>query len=125
MDNKISRFQNIKDSLRDLKWYGKEKGHDTVRHKLKIGYKTPKNHEFIPDQTKLGGHFAILHPDSLIVEDIIHTGKEFGDLLAIRPYFIQLSPEQHSQIKIGEGHPWMYVEEDKDFIQLKEINPED
>jgi hypothetical protein len=121
MSNKISIFKDFKDKIRDLKWYGKEKGHDTLRHKLKVGYKTQPNHEFVPDQSKLGMHLAILHPESLIVEDIIHTGKDLGEILKLRPIFIQLSPEDQEKIKLGEKHPWMYIEEEKRFHQFEDL----
>jgi hypothetical protein len=121
MKNKISRFQALKNFFVDLKIYTKDSAIDTLRRKIKIGYRTQPNHEFVPDQSKLGMHLAILDPEGLLVEDIMTTNPKFGNLLKMRPIFIEISHEDKDKIKIGEGHPWMYNPEEKTFIQLSDI----
>ena len=121
MNNKISFIQNIKDSIRDLKIYIKDKIHNFIRHNIKIGYKAPKDHAFIPDQSKLGMHIAILDPDSMIVEDIMTTNPKFGNLLKMRPVFIEINHEQKDKINLNEKHPWIYNEQEKDFFQFTDL----
>lgn len=121
MNNKISFIQNIKDSIRDIKIYIKDKVHSFVRHNIKIGYKAPKDHAFVPDQSKLGMHIAILDPDSMIVEDIMTTNPKFGNLLKMRPVFIEINHEQKDKMNLNEKHPWIYNEQEKDFFQFTDL----
>jgi len=121
MNNKISFIQNIKDYFRDIKIHSKDRTHNFIRHKVKIGYKTPKDHAFIPDQSKLGMHVAVLDPDSLIVEDIMTTNPKFGNLLKMRPIFIEINHEQKDKINLNEGQPWIYNEDEKDFFQFEDL----
>lgn len=121
MNNKISFIQNIKNSIKDINIYTKDKIHSFIRHKIKIGYKAPKDHAFVPDQSKLGMHVAILDPDSLIVEDIMTTNPKFGNLLKMRPVFIEINHEQKDKMNLNEKHPWIYNEEEKDFFQFTDL----
>lgn len=121
MNNKISFFQNVKDSIRDIKIYLKDRFHNFIRHKIKIGYRAPKDHAFVPDQSKLGMHIAILDPSSMIVEDIMTTNPKFGTLLKMRPVFIEINHEQKDKINLNEKRPWIYNEQEKDFFQLVDL----
>lgn len=121
MNSKITRLQNFKDYIRDTKIYIRDSFHDFLRHKVKVGYKTQPEHEFIPDQSKLGMHLAIIDPDSFIVEDIMTTDPKFGGLLKLRPLFVEISHSDRNKIKIGEGTPWVYNLEDNTYTQLEKI----
>jgi len=121
MDNKISRLDSIKEYFRDLKIYSKDSIHEFIRHKVKIGYKASPNHEFMPDQSKLGMHLAILDPDNLMVEDIMTTDPKFGGMLKLRPIFVEISHEDKSKITFGDNPRWVYNPDDKTFVQLENI----
>jgi hypothetical protein len=122
MSNRIKLIDDLKTRVRDLGWFTKQKAHDTVRHKVKIGYRVPKNHEFIPDQSKLGRHYAIVNPDTFTVEDVMHCGEPMGDLLEQRPIFIPLDLETKHKLHFEPNSPiWIYNPEEKDFFRAEGI----
>lgn len=122
MTNKIKLIDDIKLRLRDVNWFAKNKTHETIRHKVKIGYRTPKNHEFVPDQSLLGRHYAIVNPESFVVEDIMHCGESMGDLLEQRPIFIPLDQETKHKIHIRPEEPvWIYNPNENDFFRTESV----
>jgi hypothetical protein len=122
MTSKIKLIDDIKLRLRDINWFAKNKAHETVRHKVKIGYKTPKNHKFVPNQSVLGRHYAIVNPESFVVEDVMHCGEGMGDLLESRPFFIPLNKENQDKVKFGPNELfWIYNPEEKDFFRAEII----
>jgi len=100
MNNKISFIQNIKNYFMDISVYSKDKIHSFIRHKIKIGYRVPKDHEFVPDQSKLG---------------------QFGSFLQKRPIFVEINHEQRKKINLKEGKDWVFNPELKDFFELEHI----
>jgi hypothetical protein len=123
MKNKIKLIDDIKTRLRDINWFAKNKAHETIRHKVKIGYRVPKNHEFTPDQSLLGRHYAIVNPESFVVEDVMHCGESMGDLLESRPFFIPLNKENKNKLQFKPEEPvWVYNLEEKDFFRAEIIN---
>jgi hypothetical protein len=122
MNTKLSFTQSLKDYLRDISVYVKTHANKYLRNNLKIGYKVPKDHEFIPDQSKLGMHLAILDPTSMIVEDIMTTNPKFGNLLKMGPIFIEINHEQKNKLDLNSKN-WIYNEDEKDFFEIKEIDP--
>jgi hypothetical protein len=122
MNTKISFIQAIKDYFRDIVIYVKTFISKYLRRTLKIGYKTPKNHEFIPDQSKLGMHLAILDPISMMVEDIMTTNPKFGNLLKMGPIFIEINHEQKDKLDL-DLKKWIYNEDEKDFFEINDIEP--
>jgi hypothetical protein len=122
MNTKISFIQAIKDYFRDIAIYVKTFISKYLRRTLKIGYKTPKNHEFIPDQSKLGMHLAILDPISMMVEDIMTTNPKFGNLLKMGPIFIEINHEQKDKLDL-DLKKWIYNEDEKDFFEINDIEP--
>lgn len=122
MNTKIGFIQGLKDYFRDITIYVKTFTSKYLRHNLKIGYRTPKNHEFIPDQSKLGMHLAILDPTSMIVEDIMTTNPKFGNLLKMGPIFIEINHEQKNKLNLDSKN-WIYNEDEKDFFEIKDIDP--
>jgi hypothetical protein len=122
MTNKIKLIDDIKLRLRDINWFAKNKTHETIRHKIKIGYRTPKNHEFVPDQRLLGRHYAIINPETFVVEDVMHCGEAMGDLLESRPVFIPLSKEHQEKVQFKPNELfWIYNPEEKDFFRAEVI----
>lgn len=121
MNNKISFLQNIKNYFKDVYVYSKSQTHEFIRHKIKIGYKVPKEHDFVPDQSKLGMHVAILDPETLVVADIMTTDPQFGKFLQTRPIFIEINHEQRKKIDIKGDKGWIYNEELKEFFELEDI----
>jgi hypothetical protein len=122
MNTKISFIQALKDYFRDITIYVKTFISKYLRRTLKIGYKTPKNHEFIPDQSKLGMHLAILDPISMMVEDIMTTNPKFGNLLKMGPIFIEINHEQKDKLDL-DLKKWIYNEDEKDFFEINDIEP--
>jgi hypothetical protein len=123
MNSKIKLIEDIKLKIRDFNWFAKNKTHETIRHKVKIGYRVPKNHEFIPDQSVLGRHYAIVNPESFVVEDVMHCGESMGNLLELRPIFIPLSEEDRHKLHFKPEEPvWVYNSEQNDFFRAEEIN---
>jgi hypothetical protein len=121
MNNKISFIQNIKNYFIDISVYSKDKIHSFIRHKIKIGYRVPKDHEFVPDQSKLGMHLAILDPENFVVADIMTTDPQFGSFLQKRPIFVEINHEQRKKINLKEGKDWVFNPELKDFFELEHI----
>jgi hypothetical protein len=122
MNNKIKLIDDIKTRLRDINWFAKNKAHETIRHKVKIGYRVPKDHQFVPDQSKLGRHYAIVNPETFVVEDVMHCGESMGDLLEIRPFFIPLTQEAKHKLQFKPEEPvWVYNQEEKDFFRAEDI----
>ena len=105
MNTKISFIQGLRDYFRDIAIYVKTFTSKYLRHNLKIGYRTPKNHEFIPDQSKLGMNLAI-----------------FGNLLKMGPIFIEINHEQKNKLDLDSKN-WIYNEDEKDFFEIKDIEP--
>ena len=122
MKSKLNFIDDLKLKIRDINWFAKNKAHETIRHKVKIGYRTPKNHEFIPDQSQLGRHYAIVNPESFVVEDVMHCGESMGDLLEMRPFFIPLDRDTKHKLQFKPEEPvWIYNSEENDFFRAEVI----
>lgn len=122
MSNKITLLKDIKSKIKDFSWFTKNKTHEAIRHKVKIGYRTPKNHQFVPDQSKLGRHYAIVNPESFVVEDVMHCGESMGDLLEQRPIFIPLDLDTKHKLHFKPEEPvWIYNPEENDFFRTESI----
>jgi hypothetical protein len=79
-----------------------------------------KNHEFVPDQRLLGRHYAIVNPETFVVEDVMHCGEAMGDLLESRPVFIPLSKEHQEKVQFKPNELfWIYNPEEKDFFRAE------